>query len=187
MAKNVPLSDTLIDGLLQREGGYVDHVADRGGATRWGITEAVARAHGWTGSMRDLPRSEAVRITRKTYWDGPRLGEVAARSTAIAAEMLDTGYNMGPVVAVTFLQRALNVLNRGGRDYPEVARDGEIGPRTLAALDGFLRARGKAGEAVLIKALDTLQGARYIDLAERRPANEAFLYGWLANRLGPIA
>jgi hypothetical protein len=35
-----------------------------------------------------------------------------------------------------------------------------------------------------LKALDALQGERYIRLAERRPANEAFLYGWLANRVG---
>jgi hypothetical protein len=40
------------------------------------------------------------------------------------------------------------------------------------------------GEAVLVKACDALQGARYLDLAEQRPANEAFLYGWLANRIG---
>jgi len=27
---------------------------------------------------------------------------------------------------------------------------------------------------------------RYLRLAERRPANEAFLYGWLANRIGTV-
>ena len=34
----------LIDELIDREGGYSDHPQDRGGATRWGVTEAVARA-----------------------------------------------------------------------------------------------------------------------------------------------
>ena len=63
--------------------------------------------------------------------------------------------------------------------------DGRIGPATLSALDTFLELRGKKkGETVLLKALDALQGERYIRLAERRPANEAFLYGWLANRIG---
>jgi hypothetical protein len=57
----------------------------------------------------------------------------------------------------------------------------------LAALAGFLKARGRGGEAVLLKALDALQGERYIRLADQRPANEAFLYGWLANRLGRCA
>jgi hypothetical protein len=62
------------------------------------------------------------------------------------------------------------------------------GPRiddaTLAALTAFLARRKPHGESVLMKALEALQGERYLDLAERRPANEAFLYGWLANRLG---
>ena len=48
----------------------------------------------------------------------------------------------------------------------------------------FIESRGRNGEAVLLKAMEALQGARYIDLAECRPANEAFLYGWLANRIG---
>ena len=49
---------------------------------------------------------------------------------------------------------------------------------------GFLAARGAAGVSVLVKALDALQGERYVQLAEARPANEAFLYGWLAGRIG---
>ena len=62
--------------------------------------------------------------------------------------------------------------------------DGRIGPATLGALDTFISLRGPGAEAVLLRALDALQGERYIRLAERRPANEAFLYGWLANRIG---
>jgi lysozyme family protein len=49
--------DNLVDALIEREGGYVRHPADRGGPTCFGITEAVARAHGYAGPMRQLPRS----------------------------------------------------------------------------------------------------------------------------------
>jgi lysozyme family protein len=91
---------------------------------------------------------------------------------------------MGPAVAATFLQRALTALNRNGKDYPDLVPDGRIGPATLAALDAFLAVREKQGEIVLLRALEALQGERYLRLAERRPANEAFLYGWLANRIG---
>ncbi|HVL78431.1 MAG TPA: glycosyl hydrolase 108 family protein [Sphingomicrobium sp.] len=178
--------DQLIDSLLEREGGYVNHPADRGGPTNWGITEAVARAHGYKGAMRTLPRSEAAAIYRRLYWLRPRIDEVAKRSRRIAAELFDTGVNMGPAVAVTFLQRALSALNRNARDYPDLTPDGRIGPQTLQALDSFLKLRGKGGETVLMRALDALQGERYVRLAERRPANEAFLYGWLANRIGTI-
>jgi len=177
--------DGLIEGLIDREGGYVDHAADKGGPTCFGITQAVARAHGYAGPMRQLPRSEAEAIYRRLYWLRPRLAEVAVRSPRLAGELFDTGVNMGPAVAITFLQRALNALNRGATHYPDLTPDGRIGPATLAALDAFLKAReGHRGETVLLRAIEALQGERYLRLAERRPANEAFLYGWLANRIG---
>ena len=179
--------DGLIDALLEREGGYVNHPADKGGPTRFGITEAVARAHGYAGAMARLPRDEAAAIYRRLYWLRPRFDAVAERAPAVAAELFDTGVNMGPGVAATFLQRALTALNRCGKDYPDLVPDGRIGPVTLRALDAFLAARGGSGATVLLRALEALQGERYLRLAERRPANEAFLYGWLANRIGSDA
>jgi len=182
------VGDTLIDqlvyGLMEREGGYVNHPADKGGPTCFGITEAVARAQGYRGAMRQLPREEAATIYRRLYWFRPRLDEVARRSSRLAAELFDAGANMGPAVAATFLQRALTALNRNSTDYPDLVPDGRIGERTLSAIDTFLKLRGASGETVLLRALEALQGERYLRLAERRPANEAFLYGWLANRIG---
>jgi lysozyme family protein len=135
--------------------------------------------------MRQLPRDEAAAIYRRLYWARPRFDQVAKRSSRLAAELFDTGVNMGPAVAATFLQRALTALNRNGKDYPDLVPDGRIGDVTLAALDAFLAVRGQeGGETVLLRALEALQGERYLRLAERRPANEAFLYGWLANRIG---
>jgi lysozyme family protein len=177
--------DELIDELIEREGEFVSHPADRGGPTRYGITEAVARAHGYAGAMNQLPRDEAAAIYRRLYWLRPRFDQVAERAPRVAAELFDTGANMGPAVAATFLQRALTALNRGGKDFPDLVPDGRIGPATLAALDSFLEARGnRGGETVMLRALEALQGERYLRLAEKRPANEAFLYGWLANRIG---
>ncbi len=177
----------LLDELIDREGGYVNHPDDRGGPTCFGITEAVARAHGYRGAMAQLPRDEAAAIYRRLYWLRPKFDQVAARTPRVAAELFDTGVNMGPAVAATFLQRALTALNRSGKDFTDLVPDGRVGPRTLAALDGFLEARGRrGGETVLLRALEALQGERYLRLAERRPANEAFLYGWLANRIGTI-
>jgi lysozyme family protein len=177
--------DQLIDALIDREGGYVNHPADKGGPTCFGITEAIARAHGYRGAMRELPRDEAVAIYRRLYWLRPRFDEIARRSARIAAELFDTGSNMGPAVATTFLQRALTALNRNGKDYADLVPDGRVGDVTLAALDTFFAVRGQSsGETVLLRALEALQGERYLRLAERRPANEVFLYGWLANRIG---
>ncbi|KQN82946.1 hypothetical protein ASE90_09295 [Sphingomonas sp. Leaf67] len=173
----------LIEDVIDREGGYVDHPADRGGPTRFGITQAVARAEGYTGPIRELPRAAAATVYRRRYWQAPAFDRVASRAPALAAELFDTGVNMGPAVAATFLQRVLNALNREQRDWADIAVDGTIGAKTLHALDTLLATRGPGAEAVLVKAINALQGERYLRLAETRPASEAFLYGWLAHRV----
>lgn len=175
--------DQIIDDAISVEGGYSHHPADRGGPTRWGITERVARSSGYAGSMRQLPKSRAAAIYKRQYWSGPRFDRVHALAPNLAVELFDTGINMGPGTATAFLQRTLNALNREGRDFAEISVDRIIGNQTITALKAFLKHRGKPGETVLQKAVEALQGARYIRLAETRPANEAFLYGWLANRI----
>jgi lysozyme family protein len=176
--------DALIEEVIGREGGYSNHPADRGGPTRWGITEAVARAHGYRGDMRSFPRERAVEIYRLLYWLRPGFDRVGVHAPELAAELFDTGVNMGPPTAAGFLRRALNALNRGAADYADIATAGLVDDALISALAAFLARRGAAGETVLLKAVEALQGERYLALAERRPANEAFLYGWLANRLG---
>ncbi|MEO9601248.1 glycosyl hydrolase 108 family protein [Parasphingorhabdus sp.] len=176
--------ESLIDKVISIEGGYSDHPADRGGPTRWGVTEAIARAHGYAGDMRHFPRVEAKAIYKRRYWHRPNFDQIAKLAPHIAAELFDTGINMGTGTASGFLQRCLNALNRNGRDYSDISIDRKIGEKTLAALDSLLRKRGSKGQFVLLKAIEALQGARYIKIAETRPANEAFLYGWLANRIG---
>jgi len=179
--------DQQIDAVIGREGGYVNDAADRGGPTRWGTTEQVARAFGYQGDMKVFPRESAAEIYRKRYWIAPGFDKVAAVYPRVAEEMFDTGINMGPAVAARFLQRALNALNRGAVDYPDITADGNLGALSIAALKGYQSKRGSAGEAVLLKALDALQGARYFEIAEGSKSQEAFLYGWLANRVGALA
>lgn len=174
----------LIDRVIGVEGGHVNHPSDRGGETIWGIIEQVARAYGYTGPMRTMPRPIAVEIYRKRYWEEPGLARVFDLAPRLAAEMFDTGVNMGTSIPGQFLQRALNVLNRRGQDYPDIATDGRIGTMTIASLRALLKTRGEAGEEVLIKACEALQGARYIGIAEGRDSQEDFVYGWLAHRVG---
>jgi len=176
--------DTIIAGLLKNEGAYANNKDDLGGETNFGITAATARSYGYTGPMSSLPRAKAVEIYQSLYWTKPNYSEVYKLSPGIAIELLDTGVNMGTQVASEFLQRSLNSLNRGGKDYADLVVDGNLGPKSLKALSTFLTFRGHdEAEHVLLKALNCLQGARYIALCEARQANETFLFGWLANRV----
>lgn len=176
--------DQLIDEVIGKEGAYSNHPADRGGPTRWGVTEQVARAYGYKGDMKAFPRETAVAIYKRRYWSDVRFDQVAAVFPRVAAEMFDTGINMGQAVAARFLQRAINLLNLGATLYPDIAADGQIGAMTISALQSFKQKRGAAGEEVLLKTIDGFQLARYAEITEARPANEAFFYGWVANRIG---
>lgn len=165
------------------ERGFSHHPADSGGATRFGITERLARAFGYVGDMRDLPIQLAVEIYRKNFWELLNLDAVAVLSAPVAMELFDTAVNTKQGFASASLQRCLNIFNREQADYADIDVDGLIGADTLASLSAFLKGRGTDGQAVLVEALNSLQGAYYIELAEQRPKDEAFTFGWFAQRV----
>lgn len=176
--------DSLVSALLEREGGYVNDPRDSGGETNFGISERVARDNGFVGDMRDMTRDQAASIYKSQYWFRPGFADVAKIWPSVAEELFDTGVNMGVVKAALFLQISLNGLNRGGRDFPDIPEDGAVGPGTMRALRAYRDRRGGSGESVLLKALNCLQGAAYIDLSRRRPKDEDYVFGWLDKRVG---
>lgn len=112
--------DEAFDRLIDHEGGYVNHPDDPGGETNWGITLRTARAEGYTGTMRALPREVAKNIYYSAYW--LRAG-ADQYDPAIGFQVFDIGVNHGIGNAVRMLQRAV-----------DVADDGIAGPRTRAAV-----------------------------------------------------
>lgn len=105
--------------LLGHEGGFVDHPSDPGGATNFGITQRVARAHGFNGDMRNLPLGTALNIYKSDYWDPIKAEQLPE---VLRFHVFDAAVNSGPAQAIKWLQSA------GG-----VTVDGVIGPKTLAA------------------------------------------------------
>lgn len=177
------LKEQIINGIIEREGGYVNDPRDSGGETMYGITVAVARKYGYTGRMSALPRETAFKIYESLYWKSLSLDQVEAIAPHVAAEMADTGVNMGTGRAAGFLQRSLNALNREQSDFGDLAVDQKIGGGTLLALQVYIRNRGAEGEAVLVSMLNCLQGAFYVELAEKRQKDERFVYGWFLHRV----
>lgn len=175
--------DNIIEGVLKAEGGYSNDVNDAGGETNFGITVTTAKANGYYGAMKDLPRDLAKQIYLKQYWTVPKFDKIEVLSPSVAAELCDTGVNCGVSFAQKIIQQALNLLNRQGLDYPDLKEDGDIGPGTLAALAAYLSKRGKDGELVLVRTLNIMQGSRYIDITKTKPSNENFFFGWILNRI----
>lgn len=172
----------IIDGILVMEGGYTNNPKDKGGATNWGITEATARAHGYTGEMINLTRAEAFSILEEDYWIKPGFEQISTISWPISFALRCRSQYWPPLslrLATALAQRA----KPGRKSYQDIKTDGKIGPRTLSALNHFLALRGKQGEEVLIKALNCSQGAYYLDITEKNKGNEEFIYGWMKARI----
>ena len=174
------LKTELINEVIKTEGGYVFDPSDSGGETKYGITRAVATRYGYTQSMLEMPKQVAFDIYAARYWDKLHCDQIASLSKKVAAEVFDTGVNMGTGRAGKFLQRSLNVMNNRGHYYPDIRVDGAIGNQTIRALSAYIKRRG---DKVLYRALNSLQGAFYITLAERREKDERFVYGWFSNRV----
>ena len=111
------------DRLMEHEGGYINHPSDPGGETMWGVTKRVARANGYTGSMRQLPKATAQAIAHKDYWQVVRGDDLP---DDVAWQVFDAAYNHGNRQAIKFLQRAVGIT---GKDV-----DGIIGSQTLSAV-----------------------------------------------------
>lgn len=122
--------DHAFDELLANEGDFVDNPADPGGATRYGITERVARRHGYGGEMKDLPLPLAKSIARTEYWDPVHGDELPG---ALAFQVFDACYHSGAPAAIRWLQGALGILHA----------DGIFGPATAAKLEQCLPALDK--------------------------------------------
>ncbi|WP_298402718.1 glycosyl hydrolase 108 family protein [Janthinobacterium sp.] len=178
-----PLIARVIDAILRAEGGYVNDPLDAGGETNYGITAAVARANGYQGPMRDLPVAVARAIYTARYITEPNFDQVLAIHAGIGAEVIDTGVNMGPHRAAEFLQRWLNGFNDTGARYPALFVDGRLGTQSLGALAAFLNWRGREGATVLLRALNGLQAARYLDITEANKSQRRFLFGWIKERV----
>lgn len=111
--------DEAFTALIGNEGGYSNNPDDPGGETMWGITARVARSHGYTNPMRDLPLEAAKAIAKASYWDAC---ECDALPPQVAFQVFDAVYNGGH--PARWLQQAAGVTV-----------DGDIGPMTIAAVN----------------------------------------------------
>lgn len=148
---------------------------DPGGETYWGISRvwwpsAAVWTHvdDWSAgrispAIRDSLCEPLVRgFYRVQFWDRFLGDQVAAESPAVAAELLEAGVNLGVHRAVSFLQEALNLQNRRGSTYPDLAVDGRLGQRTLTTLRRYLQTQpgSRADNETIL--LNCMNGEQYI-------------------------
>lgn len=100
------------------EGGWSNHPSDTGGATKYGITSAVASRHGL--SVRDITMNQAKEIYRKDYWIPS--GASAAQwplNLAIMNSYVNSGRKW-QITGSTPAEQAINYINQQDNYYRQI-------------------------------------------------------------------
>lgn len=126
--------DDAFDRLIGNEGGYSFNAADPGGETMWGITARVARANGYTGDMRSLPRDKAKDIAKACYWNPCQCD---ALPDFARFDLFDAAYNSGTGQAIKWLQRAAGAVDDGAMGPGTIAAVAAAGPMVSARFNGL--------------------------------------------------
>ncbi|MGE6134907.1 glycoside hydrolase family 108 protein [Aeromonas salmonicida] len=160
------------------EGGEVNHPADRGGHTKYGIADA---ADGKKDGMADLDRDDQPDIAirdltpahtelfyRANYWLPARCDRVDSVCPLIAIALFDGAVHHGPGRSVRQLQQALGIL-----------ADGVLGPQTLRVLAAKT---GRDGGRALLLGLLEIRASYMLGIVRKDPSQWANAWGWV-NRL----
>lgn len=157
--------DALIGELVDREGGFVNNVSDRGGATKFGITAAawgIYKRFGRPATVAEvqaITRVDSVGFYRRRLRQSPFM---VIADEALRVQLFDFGVQSGDARAIRWLQRVLRV--------PVTS---EIDDRTKVAMVAY--------PAFLLN--EALIGARLkmlMDIVASDPSQATFVRGWCA-------
>lgn len=159
----IPTIDSILDEILRREGGYVDHGADRGGCTNHGITRAALATYRrkpvTCEDVRALTREEARKIYWNDYISSPQLHRIL--DPYVLSLAVDCSVNHGPARAVKWLQKIVGVK-----------ADGKLGPISEAAINSMEPVR-------LYQKLLARRVVFYGEIVNRDRSQAVFILGWL--------
>ncbi|HEY9008097.1 MAG TPA: glycosyl hydrolase 108 family protein [Ohtaekwangia sp.] len=157
--------------VLRLEGGFVNHPADKGGATKYGVILSTWKQYGYdkdndgdidADDIRVLTEDDARYIAKKVFWDFFQADFIVNQS--IAEFIVDWGYNSGRVLVAKKVQKLLSIPT-----------DGLIGVQSLNAINC-------ADQHNLFDTLKVIRRMFVDDIVARRPDQAVFHQGWI-NRI----
>ncbi len=175
MSRNY-LFDKCIEVILRNEGGYVNDIHDRGGATNYGISLLFLKGlkgkdfngDGFSDGdinkdgkidildSKQLTKNKAVSLYKRYFWNN-KYNDLDEEDLAL--HLFDMGVNAGTYRAVKILQRII-----------DVRPDGIFGNKTLSAANDVIG----CSELYRIARKDY-----YKMLVSQNPEYEKFIKGWL--------
>ncbi|WP_372830529.1 glycoside hydrolase family 108 protein [Pontibacterium sp.] len=161
--------------VLEHEGGRVNHRADRGGSTAYGISlrflkglpdlagDVNGDGHVSEADIDVLTRRDAQGFYLKYFWEHYDLGQI--QDQVLATKMFNFFVNMRGKTAALIAQRAANDFNAG------LLEDGVLGPASFAAIN-------RLPPAHLLVCIKYHAWQVYKAIVSHRPSQAVFLNGW---------
>lgn len=163
----------LIDDIIRREGGdkETNDPSDSGGRTKYGISE---RAHPEAWADGDVSYTEARNIYNKIYILAEHFDKIS--DISLKHQVVDFGVLHGADRAARLLQQIVGVKV-----------DGELGPKTLSAIESYPAGKlfgvDVPGNVLLNLAFRDARVMCDATLAKKRPKDLKYLLGWLRRAL----
>ncbi|MCK9568901.1 hypothetical protein M0R72_08170 [Candidatus Pacearchaeota archaeon] len=166
--------------------GWSNRSADRGGETYrgisrpnnpewlgWPIIDKAKESPGFPRQLAMDPVLDSMVVAfYRALWGRLRCQSLPTQE--LADIVFDTAIICGETTAAIYLQRALNVLNREEKSWPDLEVDGKLGPVTIAAANKAIARANSVVAAIIF-----IRGYRHIELAEKDPEQEDNENGWI--------
>ena len=163
--------EEMIDDILVREGGFVNHPDDKGGPTNHGVTQATLSEYlqrdASVQDVKDLDIDTARDIYKKRYYQGPKIDRLPE---SIQPFVFDCAINHGSRRAIKFVQK---VCNESG--FGQLSEDGLMGAKTATGADQCCKEMGKWMLLTLIQERKQF----YLEIVVNNPRQKTFLKGWM--------
>lgn len=173
----MPTAADAIKKVHLQEGGsaYTNKATDRGGPTRWGVTQKAFDA--WKtkklgrpyfstiDEIKNMSEADSIAIYKEEYWD--KIAGDKIKSYPVAYAIFDQAVNGGPDTIVRMTQTMLGITV-----------DGKAGPE-------FIRAVNKVPEKVFLENFLKASDARYKTIVKNNPKQAPNFEGWM-NRLKKV-
>jgi lysozyme family protein len=163
---------------MKHEGGFVNHLSDPGGATKYGISLRFLKNNeidiNEDGNF-DIFDIEALELRNATdiyytyFWKKYRCDEID--SDKIAAKYFDCCVNMGGRQAGRILQRSVNTI-----DNNKLKVDGITGFLTISAVNNLIEPNQ---QKQLLKAIKKQCVNFYELIVKQNPKLKVFKRGWI--------
>ncbi len=153
--------DPAAEALKKDEGGYADVPGDRGGRTKYGISQAQYP----DVDIKGLTWDQAKAIYKRDWWDKFGYGKI--KDQALANKVLSMAVVMGPGRAHRLLQAAINVVSAAMLQI-----DGFLGPVSYHVIN-------ECDAGMLLEAFKQQCVGRFEQIASADATQGKFLRGWV--------